>query len=85
MTAAGTIGGPCHRCRHARPVPGAGPWCAHADRPAPGSGCFWFRCRDRCTMPDGNGTLCLATGDLLPAGPCPADCVPHFGGRGPEC
>ena len=75
------INGPCHRCRHTRPVQSMGQWCAHADRPATGNGCLWFRCRDRCTMPDGNGTLCLVTGDLLPAGPCPVDCVHHLGGR----
>ena len=39
-------------------------------------------CPKSCVMPDGNGTLCLVTGDLLPAGPCPADCVHHLGGRG---
>ncbi len=32
------------------------------------------RCPARCPMPDGNGTLCLETGDVLPAGPCRADC-----------
>ena len=68
------INGPCHRCLHARPVQSMGQWCAHADRPATGNGCYWFRCRDRCTMPDGNGTICLETGGLLPAGPCAADC-----------
>jgi len=33
-----------------------------------------MRCPHRCPMPDGNGTICRKTFDLLPAGPCPADC-----------
>ena len=78
-------GGPCARCRHARPVQGMGHWCRLQDRPATGNGCPWLRCRDRCPMPDGNGTICLETGGLLPAGPCPADCVRHPGGRGRTC
>lgn len=80
------INGPCRRCRHARPVPGiGGHGCAHADRPATENGCLWLCCRDRCSMPEGNGTICLVTGDLLSAGPCPADCVHHLDGRGRTC
>ena len=80
------IGGPCNRCRYASPVHGiGGHWCEWDRAPAYGDGCYWFRCRDRCTMPDGNGTLCRVSGDLLPAGPCPADCPHHLGGRGRSC
>ena len=79
------IGGPCERCAHSRWVQSMGHWCRLQDRPASGNGCYWFRCRDRCPMPDGNGTICLETGDLRPAGPCPVDCVHHLGGRGRPC
>ena len=58
------------------PVAAAGHWCG----PAPaglgyGATCFRDRevapgCPSRCLMPDGNGTICLETGELLPAGPC---------------
>ena len=80
------IGGPCRRCLHARPVPElGGHWCRNDDRPATGNGCSWFRCFLRCPMPDGNGTICLETGGLLSAGPCPADCLHHLGGRRRTC
>ena len=84
------IGSPCHECVHASPVRGMGHWCRLRDAPAHGDGCYWFHDRDagcpaRCPMPDGNGTICLETGDLLPAGPCPVDCVHHLGGRGRPC
>ena len=36
-------------------------------------------------MPDGNGTICLDTGDLLPAGPCPLGCGHHAGRGGRQC
>lgn len=68
------IGGPCHRCGSSSHVDGRGHWCRFLNGPATGNGCYWFRCPSRCPMPDGNGTICLETGALLPAGPCPADC-----------
>jgi hypothetical protein len=80
------IGGPCHRCTHASPVPGiGGHWCEVNKAPAYGNGCSRFRCRDRCPMPDGNGTICLETGDRVPIGPCPTDCEYHLAGRGRTC
>lgn len=71
------IGGPCYRCVDADPVGVeglGGHWCRFNHRPAYGNGCYWFRCRERCPMPNGNGTLCRKTGDVLPAGPCRVDC-----------
>jgi hypothetical protein len=71
--------GACHACVHASRVRGMDHWCRLRDAPAHGDGCYWFHDRDagcpaRCPMPDGNGTICLETGGLLPAGPCAADC-----------
>ena len=42
-------------------------------------------CPRRCVMPDGNGTICLETGDLLPAGPCPLGCGRDAGSEGGRC
>ena len=54
-----------------------------------GGGCDWFRDRGIATLPGagascrhGNGTICLETGALLPAGPCPGDCGHRAGARG---
>ena len=78
-------GNPCHRCVSASPVDGRGHWCRHLNGPATDNGCFWFLCVARCPIPDGNGTICLETGDLLTAGPCPADCGHHAGARERLC
>ena len=79
------IGGPCERCQHARWIQSMGHWCRHQERPAAGNGCLWFRCRERCPMPDGNGTICRQTGALLPAGPCREDCEYLQPGRARPC
>jgi hypothetical protein len=31
-------------------------------------------CPNRCPTPNGIGTICRKTFDLLPAGPCPKNC-----------
>lgn len=81
--------GPCHRCVDVGPTLAGlgGAWCRAIRGPATGNGCCLFReragdpCPARCAMPDGNGTICLETFDVLSAGPCSASCE-HRGTAG---